>query len=98
MWESCPRDEAKDERTEGSEGQEGKEGKEAWSEGENAEPLSRRSNSQEEQSELNRMRENVKSVIEENEALRQGMHEILDCIHKQDGKWRPTIKHRIPNI
>ena len=30
-------------------------------------------------------KENVAIVIEENEALRKGMHEILDSIHDHDG-------------
>lgn len=42
--------------------------------------------------ELKKIKENVKWVIEENEALRQGMHEILDCIHHQDGKSIITIQ------
>jgi hypothetical protein len=57
-----------------------------WSEGENAEQLSQQLDPKQVQVELNRIKENVKWVIEENEALRRGMHEILDCIHKQDGK------------
>lgn len=31
------------------------------------------------------LEENVKELIEENESLRKGMHEILDSIHNQDG-------------
>lgn len=31
------------------------------------------------------LEDNVKELIEENEALRKGMHEILDSIHNQDG-------------
>lgn len=29
--------------------------------------------------------DNVKELIEENESLRKGMHEILDSVHHQDG-------------
>ncbi|XP_043268988.1 centrosomal protein of 290 kDa [Venturia canescens] len=36
--------------------------------------------------ELDELRENVRIVIDENEALRKGMHEILDSIRDQDGK------------
>ncbi|XP_008211366.1 centrosomal protein cep290 [Nasonia vitripennis] len=62
------------------------------SDGENIEDLSHRSESKKDHVELKKMRENVKWVIEENEALRQGMHEILDCIHHQDGKSIVTIQ------
>lgn len=31
------------------------------------------------------LEDNVKELIEENESLRKGMHEILDSVHKQDG-------------
>lgn len=31
------------------------------------------------------LEDNVKELIEENESLRKGMHEILDSIHNQDG-------------
>ncbi|XP_011300810.1 centrosomal protein of 290 kDa isoform X2 [Fopius arisanus] len=36
--------------------------------------------------EMDGLQENVRVVIEENEALRKGMHEILDSIRDQDGK------------
>ncbi|XP_011504729.1 PREDICTED: centrosomal protein of 290 kDa-like [Ceratosolen solmsi marchali] len=58
----------------------------------NVERLSSDVKSKQELAELYRIKENVKWVIEENEALRQGMHEILDCIHKQDGKSVVTIQ------
>lgn len=32
------------------------------------------------------LEDNVKELIEENESLRKGMHEILDSVHNQDGK------------
>nr|XP_031834342.1 centrosomal protein of 290 kDa isoform X1 [Nomia melanderi] len=35
---------------------------------------------------LSALQQNLELVIEENEALRTGMHEILDCIRNQDGK------------
>lgn len=35
--------------------------------------------------EIEDIRENVKIVVEENEALRKGMQEILDSVHNQDG-------------
>lgn len=35
--------------------------------------------------ELDELRENLRIVVDENEALRKGMHEILDSIHDQDG-------------
>ena len=57
------------------------------SDGEQIDELSHRSESKKEHVELLRIKENVKSIIEENEALRQGMHEILDCIHNQDGRF-----------
>lgn len=58
------------------------------SEGENdhQEDRSYRSESKKEHMELKRIKENIKCIVEENEALRQGMHEILDSIHRQDGK------------
>lgn len=31
--------------------------------------------------------QNIQIVIEENEALRKGMHEIMDSIRNQDGEW-----------
>lgn len=31
------------------------------------------------------LEDNVKELIEENESLRKGMHEILDSVHNQDG-------------
>lgn len=31
------------------------------------------------------LEDNVKELIEENESLRKGMHEILNSIHIQDG-------------
>lgn len=62
------------------------------SDGENLDELSHRSESKKDYVELKKMRENVKWIIEENEALRQGMHEILDCIHNQDGKSIITIQ------
>ena len=37
--------------------------------------------------ELSKIKENVQIVIEENEALRKGMHEILDSIRNQDGEF-----------
>lgn len=37
--------------------------------------------------ELSKIKENVQVVIEENEALRKGMHEILDSIRNQDGEF-----------
>ena len=55
------------------------------SDSETFEELSLRSESKKEHVELRRIKENIKWVIDENEALRQGMHEILDCIHNQDG-------------
>lgn len=57
------------------------------SDSENAQVLTHRSESKKDHVELMQMRENVKWIIEENEALRQGMQEILDCIHHQDGKF-----------
>ncbi|XP_078036495.1 centrosomal protein 290kDa isoform X1 [Augochlora pura] len=35
---------------------------------------------------MSTLQQNLQLVIEENEALRTGMHEILDCIRTQDGK------------
>ncbi|KAJ8673333.1 hypothetical protein QAD02_004595 [Eretmocerus hayati] len=64
------------------------------SDGEHIEDLSYKSESKKDHMELRRMRENVKWVIEENEALRQGMHEILDCIHHHDGKSMIAIQSR----
>lgn len=55
------------------------------SDGEHIEELSHRSESKKDQVELRRIKENVKWIIDENEALRQGMHEILDSIHNHDG-------------
>lgn len=37
--------------------------------------------------EMDELQENVRIVIEENEALRRGMHEILDSIRDQDGEF-----------
>ncbi|KAG7212966.1 hypothetical protein KM043_002306 [Ampulex compressa] len=37
-------------------------------------------------SDIDQLRKNAQIVIEENEALRKGMHEILDSIRNQDGK------------
>lgn len=37
------------------------------------------------------LEDNVKELIEENESLRKGMHEILDSIHNQDGKYYKII-------
>ncbi|XP_076288209.1 centrosomal protein 290kDa [Lasioglossum baleicum] len=37
-------------------------------------------------SRMSTLQQNLQLVIEENEALRTGMHEILDCIRTQDGK------------
>lgn len=31
------------------------------------------------------LEDNIKELIEENESLRKGMHEILDSVHNQDG-------------
>lgn len=31
------------------------------------------------------LEDNIKELIEENECLRKGMHEILDSVHNQDG-------------
>lgn len=36
------------------------------------------------------LEDNVKDLIEENESLRKGMHEILDSIHNQDGNVQIT--------
>ena len=36
--------------------------------------------------EISKIKDNVQIVIEENEALRKGMHEILDSIRYQDGE------------
>lgn len=58
------------------------------SDGETIEDLSYGSESKKDHVELVKIKENVKWVIEENEALRQGMHEILDCIHNQDGNFK----------
>lgn len=33
------------------------------------------------------LEDNVKELIEENESLRKGMHEILDSVHNQDGTY-----------
>ncbi|XP_012225384.2 centrosomal protein of 290 kDa [Linepithema humile] len=41
------------------------------------------------QSEIN---QNIQILIEENEALRTGMHEIMDSIHNQDGKSEVEIQ------
>lgn len=35
--------------------------------------------------EIEDIKNNVRIVVEENEALRKGMHEILDSVHGQDG-------------
>ncbi|KAK0157068.1 hypothetical protein PV327_011425, partial [Microctonus hyperodae] len=35
---------------------------------------------------MTEIQENIRIVIEENEALRKGMHEIMDSIRNQDGK------------
>lgn len=37
--------------------------------------------------EIDELQKNAQIVIEENEALRQGMHEILDSIRDQDGNY-----------
>ncbi|XP_063976076.1 centrosomal protein Cep290 [Diachasmimorpha longicaudata] len=36
--------------------------------------------------EMDGLQENIRMIVEENEALRKGLHEILDSIHDQDGK------------
>lgn len=36
------------------------------------------------------LEDNIKDLIEENESLRKGMHEILDSIHNQDGSVQNT--------
>lgn len=36
---------------------------------------------------VSELQENIQLVIEENEALRTGMHEILDSIRNQDGEF-----------
>lgn len=36
---------------------------------------------------ISELQENMQMVIEENEALRSGMHEILDSIRNQDGEF-----------
>ncbi|XP_058789831.1 centrosomal protein cep290-like isoform X2 [Phymastichus coffea] len=64
------------------------------SDGEHIEELSHRSESKKEHVELRRIKENVKWIIEENEALRQGMHEILDSIHNQDGRSMISIQSK----
>ncbi|XP_012276740.1 centrosomal protein of 290 kDa [Orussus abietinus] len=43
-------------------------------------------------SEIDEIKGNVRIVIEENEALRRGMQEILDSIHDQDGKGTVEIQ------
>lgn len=35
--------------------------------------------------------QNIQIIIEENEALRKGMHEIMDSIRNQDGEWFSLI-------
>ncbi|XP_020710825.2 centrosomal protein of 290 kDa isoform X2 [Athalia rosae] len=42
--------------------------------------------------EIEDIRDNVRLVVEENEALRKGMHEILDSVHNQDGKCAVEIQ------
>lgn len=37
--------------------------------------------------EMEEIHDNVRIVVEENEALRKGMHEILDSIRDQDGEF-----------
>lgn len=39
------------------------------------------------------LEDNVKELIEENEALRKGMHEILDSIHNQDGMYNNCTQY-----
>lgn len=36
---------------------------------------------------MTEIQENIRIVIEENEALRKGMHEIMDSIRNQDGEF-----------
>lgn len=40
------------------------------------------------------LEDNVKELIEENESLRKGMHEILDSIHNQDGIYSSYLLFR----
>ncbi|XP_046435026.1 centrosomal protein of 290 kDa [Neodiprion fabricii] len=42
--------------------------------------------------EIEEIKNNVRIVVEENEALRKGMHEILDSVHKQDGSCAVEIQ------
>ncbi|XP_046753485.1 centrosomal protein of 290 kDa [Diprion similis] len=42
--------------------------------------------------EIEEIKSNVRIVVEENEALRKGMHEILDSVHKQDGSCAVEIQ------
>lgn len=41
------------------------------------------------------LEQKLQDVIDENEALRKGMHEILDSVRCHDGK---TVRHRTPAI
>jgi len=41
------------------------------------------------------LEDNVKELIEENESLRKGMHEILDSVHNQDGNTQLLIAYLI---
>lgn len=38
-------------------------------------------------SDIFEVNQNIQIIIEENEALRKGMHEIMDSIRNQDGEW-----------
>lgn len=40
---------------------------------------------------LSEVNKNIQILIEENEALRTGMHEIMDSIHNQDGEFSLTL-------
>lgn len=43
-------------------------------------------------------KENVKALINENESLRKGMHEILDSIRNQDCKFKLNWFFRMLNL
>lgn len=40
---------------------------------------------------ISEVNQNIQILIEENEALRMGMHEIMDSIHNQDGEFSLTL-------
>lgn len=40
---------------------------------------------------ISELNQNIQILTEENEALRTGMHEIMDSIHNQDGEFSLTL-------